>query len=268
MIESSEPKIQKGRDLRTLLGAFFEPRHYKSLNNIFAYHANPIDFIRRYAFGSGTYPCLQTIRFKQRVLNLHTFSWHDVLTINEIFFRNDYPVSGDETTIVDFGSNIGISAAFFLLAAEGSFCYLFEPLPANVLRLRQNLAGFEDRYKLEGAAVALHDGSEVFGFEETGRYGGVGVKTGSYITVPCVDAIHILSDIIKRHGLIDILKIDIEALEREILEAIPPELLARIKTIFVEQPFVSNPLSGTHNYIQYGSVAQFRLRTSPLSADV
>jgi FkbM family methyltransferase len=260
MVEPSEPKVQKGRDIRTVLRALFEPRHYKALKNIFLYHDHPIDFIGRYIFRVGSYPCLQSLFFNNRKLQLNVFSWHDVLTINEIFFRMDYATSGEDKTIVDFGSNIGISAAFFLSTAGQSFCYLFEPLSVNVFRLKQNLSGLESRYKLEEAAVALCDGREEFGFEETGRYGGLGVKTGSYLTVPCVDAIRVLRDIIDRHGSIDVLKIDIESLEREIIEAIPEKLLLKIKKVFVEQRFGSNPIATTHDYIQYGTVAQFSLR--------
>jgi FkbM family methyltransferase len=259
MAETSEPKVQKGRDIRTVLRALFEPRHYKALKNIFLYHDRPIDFIGRYIFRVGSYPCIQSLSFNNRKLQLQVFSWHDVLTINEIFFRMDYATSGEERTIVDFGSNIGISAAFFLSAAQKSFCYLFEPLPINVFRLKQNLSGFGSRYKLEEAAVAMRDGREEFGFEETGRYGGLGVKTGSYTTVPCLDAIKLLRNIVDEHGSIDILKIDIEALELEILAAIPSWLLVKIKMIYVEQTLSNNPLAATHSFVQYGSVAQFSL---------
>jgi len=241
----------------------FDPRHYKAIKNILLFHTRPIEFVWRYAFGLGRYPSQQKIRVRGGELNLQAYSWHDILTINEIIFRGDYTVSGGETTIVDFGSNIGISAAFFLLASPKSFCYLFEPLPINIQRLKRNLAGFERRYKLEEKAVSLVDGEDVFGYEETGRYGGIGVSTGSYIRVPCLSAVGILDEIIGRHGSIDILKIDIEALESEILRSIPEKLLVKIKRIFVEFYFAINPLAVTHNYIQYGSVAQFYLKENP-----
>jgi FkbM family methyltransferase len=146
----------------------------------------------RYIFTLGTYPSVQKIRVARHEICLDVYSWRDVLTVNEVFFRKDYPVSGDELVIVDFGSNIGLSAAYFLTAATNSFCYLVEPVPTNIPRLRQNLAGFDFRCRLERAAVALHEGDEEFGLEESGRYGGIGVKTGLFITVPCFNAIKLL----------------------------------------------------------------------------
>ena len=59
------------------------------------------------------------------------YSCHDILTVNEIFCRNDYPASQDLRVVVDIGSNIGISAAYFLTRNNQVRCYLFEPDPKN-----------------------------------------------------------------------------------------------------------------------------------------
>jgi FkbM family methyltransferase len=267
MVVSSEPKTQTGRSFKAIWRALWEGRHYRALKNIVLNHNNPVDFLGRYAFAFGAYPSVQKLRIGRQELRLQAYSWHDILTMNEIFFRKDYVVAGNERIIVDFGSNIGLSAAFFLASAMEAFCYLFEPLPTNISRLRKNLEGFDARYKLECAAVALKDGEEVFGFEETGRYGGIGVTTGSYLHVRCMNAVEILDKIIGVHGAIDVLKIDIEAFEREIVEAIPVRLLRKISKIFVEQAYESNPLAGTHFYIQYGSVAQFVLKAKNLDSE-
>ena len=177
-------------------------------------------------------------------------------------FERDYPINSRDKVIIDFGSNIGISAAYFLAASEGSFCYLFEPLPMNVSRLSKNLRRFEGRYKLECAAVDLADGESNFGFEATGRYGGIGLDTGSYITVPCLNAARVVKETIDRHGAIDVLKMDIELREQQIINAIPRSSWSKIKKVFVEYTFASNPLSESHKYAQRGSVAQFLPRDS------
>jgi FkbM family methyltransferase len=256
-MQLSEPAIQKGRNVNIILHSLFQLRHYRAFKNIMLYHNNPIEFLGRYLFKFGYYPCVQKLRCNNAELKLNIYSWHDILTLNEIFFRKDYPVTKSDKVIVDFGSNIGISVSYFLSVSEGSFCYLFEPLPMNVRRLRENLRIFEGRYKLECAAVGLSDGESTFGFEETGRYGGIGLNTGSYLTVSCLNAARIVEELIDKHGVIDVLKIDIESLEQEILRAIPTRSLSRINKIFVEQTFTSNPLNKTHKYVQYGSVAHF-----------
>jgi hypothetical protein len=66
-----------------------------------------------------------------------------------------------------------------------------------------------------------------------------------------------LEEIIARRGQIDILKIDIETLEREVTERIPVDIARKVDRIYVEYQFHSNPLERTHSYRQYGSVAQF-----------
>ena len=45
---------------------------------------------------------------------------------------------------VDFGSNIGISALYFLTRNPSVQVYLFEPVPSNIERLRENLKGYEN----------------------------------------------------------------------------------------------------------------------------
>ena len=76
--------------------ALLEARHYRAVKNILLSHAQPMDFLGRYAFKRGSYPSLQRVCLDGREIDLQSYSWHDVLTINEIFFRRDYAVSGDE----------------------------------------------------------------------------------------------------------------------------------------------------------------------------
>jgi FkbM family methyltransferase len=257
VMQLSQPAIQSGRNTKTVLQSVLQLRHYRAFLNIILHHHNPIEFLGRYLFKLGHYPCVQKLKCNNVDLNLTVYSWHDILTLNEIFFRKDYPVTRGDKIIIDFGSNIGISAAYFLSASEGSFCYLFEPLPMNVSRLKENLRRFEGRYKLECAAVDLADGESNFGYEATGRYGGIGLDTGSYITVPCLDAVRVVKETIDKHGAIDVLKMDIESREQQIINAIPRASWSKIKKVFVEYTFVSNPLSESHKYAQHGSVAQF-----------
>lgn len=185
-----------------------------------------------------------------------------MLTVNEIFCRHDYPADPGDVVCVDFGSNIGISAAWFLSRSPLCRAYLFEPYPPNVTHLKENLVRFEGRYSLQPVAVGLLDGEVEFGFEQTGRYGGIGlIHHGQTMRVPCVDSNRVLEDVLSRHAEIDILKIDIEALEREVVERIPAAFARRIRKIYVEGRFATNPLAPSHAMRYRGSITAF-VRTS------
>lgn len=234
-----------------------QPRHYVAAVNILKLFNNPVDILKRYLLGSGVYPFTVSIKTPIGLVNLTLYSYHDLLTLNEIFCREDYFCKNDIRTVVDFGSNIGISALYFLTRNRETFVYLFEPLAVNCQRMRQNLEYFQDRFNLSPVAVWLADGDVEFGYEETGRYGGVKVMSDYKIMVPAMDVNNILSNIIEKHTNIDILKIDIEGGERDILAAIAKENLSKINTIYIEQTFCDNLIDATHNYSQCYHISQF-----------
>lgn len=246
-----------GRQLGTIVKAPFEKRHRTAAINMLRRYPHSIDLFKRYLFMRGEYPATIPVNTPSGQISLNVYSHHDILTINEIFCRMDYLADSSDKVIVDFGSNIGISAAYFLTTSPQSNVYLFEPLSLNIERLRKNLERFKDRCILSEVAVGLTNGEVQFGWEESGRYGGVGMATGNYISVKCIDSNQVLEEILNKHGCIDLLKIDIETLEKAVTNRIPVELAAKIKKIYVEYTFTANPLERTHSFTQYGAVAQF-----------
>jgi FkbM family methyltransferase len=227
---------------------------------MFRVYARPWDAIVRYVFRRGTYPTTMQLNTPLGSVDLTLYSHHDLLTVNEIFCRQDYPADAADRVVVDFGSNIGLSAAWFLTRGAETFTYLFEPLPVNVKRLERNLSRFDGRFAVAQIAVGVENASVELGVEPTGRYGGIGLRTGQSMSVACRDANEVLRQILMTHGRIDVLKIDIETMERQLVERLPADVRQRIDKIYVEYWFLANPLSTTHSYQQYGSVAQFRRR--------
>ena len=251
-----------GRDLRTIVGAATSPMHYTAALNIFRVVKRPANLLWRYLSGRGDYPRRIDLRTPTGPLALTAHCHDDILTVNEIFCRLDYRAGANDRIVVDFGSNIGVSAAYFLSRGSGGFAYLFEPLERNVQRLHGNLVPFAGRYAVEVCAVGGVDGPVEFGWEETGRYGGLGVKTGRVITVECRRAGPLVEAIIARHGAIDILKVDIERQEEVIVEQIPPRLASRIRKIYIEKTFKVVPFAETHHHTQRGPIAVFSLKTA------
>jgi FkbM family methyltransferase len=222
------------RSWRRLVAAPFTARHYRAVWNTFRLGVDPWSTLRRYLFGGGDYPYVCRVRTPVGTVGVTLFGPDDVLTLNEVFFREDYRVGTDIRTAVDFGSNIGVSALYFLTRNASCRAYLFEPDPRNVERLRGNLAAFEGRFRLHEHAVADSHGEFEFGVEETGRYGGIGVETGAAIRVRGVDVNAVLGEILAEEDEVDVLKVDIEGLEPQVVGAIRPDLLERIRTIYVE----------------------------------
>ena len=248
-----------GRDLARIARAATDPRQAKAATEAFRSLAGPLDFLWRYGTGRGSYPTNISIRTPSGDISLTLYSWHDARTIHEIFLAEDYRVDKRPKIIVDFGSNIGLSAAYFLSRNAENRAHLFEPVPRNIERLRRNLEPFVDRYVLNGVAVGLENGKVSFGIEETGRYGAVGLQTGNSITVDCVDSNDVVGDIISKHGRIDVLKVDVETLEHAIVRHLTPALAAGIGLLLVEARFESNPLLETHSMTMQGTISRFEI---------
>jgi FkbM family methyltransferase len=220
--------------LTRLLAAPFAARHYRALWNTLRLGVHPWGIFRRYLLGGGDYPYAARVRTPVGTVVVTLFGPDDVLTLNEVFFREDYRVGNDIRTAVDIGANIGVSALYFLTRNSSCRAYLFEADPRNVERLRANLAGFEGRFRQHDYAVVDSDGEFAFGVEATGRYGGIGVHTAETIRVRGREVNAVLEEVLTETAEIDVLKVDIEGLEPQVVGAIGPDLLERIRTIYVE----------------------------------
>jgi FkbM family methyltransferase len=188
----------------------------------------------RYFSARGDYPYDCAVRTPLGTVRPRLWTSHDLLTVNEIFCRRDYEAPEDVGVVVDIGSNIGISALYFLTRNRTARCHLYEPVPRNVERLRHNLAGFEDRWTLTEAAVWDRDGEVEFGVEPTGRYSGIGVTAPERISVECVAIGRVLERVLEQEGRIDVLKVDTEGAEVDTVAAIRPDLLDHVGTIYFE----------------------------------
>ena len=216
--------------LRKLLG-----RHnWRALFGLLRVSRSPIDLFLRQYLGTGSYPVTTRVRTPIGAVALTLHSRSDVVTLNEIFFRRDYAADESLRVAVDFGANIGIASAYFLSRNPVARVDAFEPVPANIERARQNLRAFGSRVTLHESAVGDRTGRVRFGVEPTGRYGGIGVGTGREIEVECRDAAAALGAILEREKSIDVLKIDVEGMERPILERLAALPAGSIGCIYAE----------------------------------
>jgi FkbM family methyltransferase len=225
------------------------PTNYVALSRMLRVYERPLPAAARYFLGRGEYPCSVQVRTPAGVIPVTLFSSHDAITVHEIFCREDYRCPTPPRVVVDLGSNIGISALYFLTRSPSTYCELYEPDPRNVSRLLINLERFGDRFTLHERAVADRKGVLPFGRESTGRYGSLTLNTSGLspdtasspgVTGTDVIDVHVehvnsaLQQAIARHGVIDLLKVDTEGTELATVQAINPALMPYIRRIVVE----------------------------------
>jgi FkbM family methyltransferase len=245
-----------GRPLLTIARAPFRPSHYRAARNMARVYQHPMQVLYRYLSGAGEYPWDVPVRTPLNTVTPRIFSHAALRTLNEIFCRLDYRIDTAPKVIVDIGSNVGLSALYFLTRNAQSRCYLFEPVPDNVRRLEPNLAPFRDRYTLETNAVADADATVEFGVEPTGQYGGIGVRTGRSIQVRCRSINAVLEDVLRRESRIDLVKIDTEGAEQRTILAVEPRHLDRIGAFYAEARPGRPLLPGRFSQEQDGEVVR------------
>lgn len=225
----------KYRNYKQYLKALFRWQYYYAVVKIFAVFDQPFWVLRTYLFSSNLgYPKRLSAKTASGKVTFSVYSPDDVVTAIECFARGDYRIDGNAKTIVDFGSNIGLSALYFLTQCPNGFVHLYEPVPTNLERLKLNLRDYSHRININACAVGVGAGTAKFGIESTGRYGGIGLDFPEHITVEVRDA---NSEITKAAGSgkkIDCLKIDVEGMEAAILSGLPNIGDVKIETVLAE----------------------------------
>jgi len=213
--------------------------------------------LHRYLFDSGEYPYPIKIRTPAAgIIQPMLYSPHDILTVNEVFCRQDYPADEKIDVVVDIGSNIGISALYFLTRNQTCRCYLYEPDPRNITRLKANLAVFESRYVLYPVAVSTTRGIVDFSIEPTGRYGRIGREGAETIQVSCIHINTAIEQALSQTEQISILKIDVEDAELDLVQSIRADYLKHIQRIYFEASPTQRLYPDLFEQRQYGGVCQ------------
>ena len=147
-----------------------------------------------------------------------------------------------EKISIDLGANLGVYTK--LLANYSKLVIAFEPDPWTFEKLNENV-GYIKNVKLENLAVGPSDGfvklyrhedfdcNKAFFSESSSVWCRSDFNEGDSVDVNQVDFIRYIEDLDKDIGMI---KMDIEGMELELLEALVmrPDLLSRIDYIFVE----------------------------------
>jgi FkbM family methyltransferase len=212
------------RDVRRILAAPFAPRHWRALWFLFRIHEQPLRALARYLTNRGDYPWQPGLRTPLGVVRPVLTSYHDLLTVNEVFCRHDYGDGEGVRTVVDVGANVGLAALFFLTRSPDVRVWCCEPDPANLDRLRETLRPYLDRVTVVPKAVTAEPVDSVR-FAPQGRYGHI--DDAGPLEVEAVSLAELLRSVERHASPIDLVKIDTEGTELELLRSAPADLPVR-----------------------------------------
>jgi FkbM family methyltransferase len=146
-----------------------------------------------------------------------------------------------DLTAYDVGANIGyVSLAMAKATGQAGRVVAFEPLPANLVRLRANISVNPEgsRVQVVGAAVGAHNAEAAFMVHESGGMGKLQSAEGRQtdyedtITVEVISLDEWITDsALAPPGLI---KIDVEGGEAAVLEGLTSTLNSARPTILIE----------------------------------
>lgn len=208
--------------------------NYKSVPQFFAVHHRPIRAVIEEVFSLGQYPRVMAINTPRGVVNVQLLSAADFSTLNLIFCRQDYYTPENTRTVVDVGSNIGLSALYWLTRNDASYVYCYEPSPISHARLVKNLEPFKGRFVARAEAVSNFTGTADLGLEPSGVFSSLDLKSDNCVRCQVVHINEVLGPIIEQHGQVDVLKIDSEGHELRTLEAIAPQYWKHIRCVNVD----------------------------------
>jgi FkbM family methyltransferase len=226
-------KIGK-RTIKTLTARMLDPSSYVAIPNFFQVYDNPIGAILTEVLSLGSYPCSVNIKTPIDKQKVKLWSVSDFSTLNLIFCRRDYYVPNNLSTVVDIGSNIGLSSLYWLTRNNGSFVYCYEPSPISFKRLLENLKDFAGRYSAYQDAVSDFNGKAQLGLEESGVYSSLDLKTENFVECKVIHINELLEKVCSERGNIDVLKIDSEGHELRTIKAIDKSFFSYIGVINVE----------------------------------
>jgi FkbM family methyltransferase len=246
------------RTVSGVVRALMQRQNYRAGRNIFRYIGGPWRTIFGYlTLDNSGFPRQIRVRTPTGPYELTIYSAHDLITLVECFARLDYEVGKDIRCVVDIGSNIGISALYFLSRNDRARVYLFEPVPRNIERLKRNLTPFVGRYSIDPCAVGISAGNAIFGCEPTGRYGGIGLSLSDSIYVELKDANELLRTVLAKEETIDVLKLDVEGMEIPIMSHLASDVLDRVRLVYAET-FGKGPVLPGFSRCERGAIVVYR----------
>ena len=247
-------KIGK-RPLREVINRVFRKDLFEIIKNFFIVHKNPIQAMYEEFFTKGKYPKLIETKIGVKI---KLFSYGDFSTFNLVFCRQDYLADKKINAVLDIGSNIGITAHYWLFKNPKVKIYCYEPSKRNFKRLTENTKKFKKNIELKQSAVSNFNGYSKLYKSETGVNDSIIDKVSKdFDKIKVIKINDILKKIFSNFKNLDILKIDTEGCERVILKSIDKKYFKKIRIINIEGSNYNNLVPKYFRYSFNASASRF-----------
>ena len=249
------------RNLHTFIKRVLKVENYLAIIKFFSIHKNPLTAIFNEIFSTGNYPKLLNFNSPVGKANVKVYSHHDFSTFNLIFCRQDYLYKKKHKIILDIGSNIGLSAIYWLTRNDQTIVYCYEPSSKNFEKLKENLKKYEGRFFIYKNAISSENFSGYLNLEGTGVYNSLNDSKGKnfYNKEKCevLSINSCIEKIIKKHRKIDIIKIDNEGEEVKTVQSIDKKFWDSIDCLNVDGKSVQEFIPRIFNYSKVGSAQRY-----------
>lgn len=165
-------------------------------------------------------------------ITIETF--HDLVTVWVIFFRQEYTVHETDRCIVDVGANIGAFTLYAARCAPHARIIALEPFPETRTKLENTLKLNElsERVTCRPYGLAAVESTRRMSGEGPSQSRGLlGADAGDGIEVKTVSLATLLGE---TTGDVDLLKVDIEGGEHEAFRDLDPATIRRVQRISLE----------------------------------
>lgn len=247
-------KIGK-RNISEVLKQIFSLNFINIIKRFFSVHENPIYAMINEFFSLGKYPKTINVMKKYKI---KLYSLHDFSTFNLIFCREDYFKPKNIKTVVDIGSNIGISALYWYIDNPNCKIYSFEPSSKNFIRQKSNTKNFKKNIIIKKVGISNKNEIIKLYLSKCGvNNSKIRIINAKNERVKLVNINDILEKIIVKSNTIDVLKIDVEGLEENILRVIKKKYFNKIKVINIEGKNYNNLIPKYFTFSFKGSASRF-----------
>ena len=218
------------------------PWNIRCFFRLFLIFVNPISYVIYLLFPFK--PRKLKIRTPIGKINVLLRNRQSARTLYSIFIRQDYLIDNKTKNILDLGSNIGISALYFLTRNKNNKILCIEPDPNNAFFLESNLNKFRDRSQIFFCAISSkRSKNQNFNVSTDGKYSSLIDIGSSLFEKISVDVITIDDALCKakfNENIPILLKIDIEGLEKEVINNFDFKANQKINELIVEGTGYSN----------------------------